>query len=114
VSDATALHGVAAHGMTLVPFVSGGGLVVLAMGHLVMRIRSRSKAPKGAKWATRRDLASLHVRGPAQGRVVLGRFNGSLIAAGDWASTLVIGPTQVAGKSSRVVIPALWNGRGPC
>ena len=44
---------------------------------------------------------------------MLGRFNGSLIAAGDRASTLVMSPTQVAGKSSRVVVPALLEWEGP-
>jgi len=87
--------------------------VALAVGRLVMRVRGRSKAPKGARWATGRDLASLRVRGAEPGRLVPGRFGGSLIAAGERASTLVMGPTQVAGKSSRVVIPALLEWGGP-
>ena len=74
--------------------------------------RDRNK-PKAARWAKRRDLAELRVSGPRKGRVTLGRFESSLIAAGDRASTVVMGPTQLAGKSSRVVIPAILEWDGP-
>ena len=43
----------------------------------------------------------------------MGRFRGALVAAEDRASTLVMGPTQLAGKSSRVVIPAILEWEGP-
>ncbi len=45
--------------------------------------------------------------------MILGRFDRSLIAAEDRASTLVMGPTQLAGKSSRVVIPTILEWDGP-
>ena len=69
--------------------------------------------PKAARWAKRGDLKPLRVSGPKRGRVILGRFEGSLIAAEDRASTVVMGPTQLAGKSSRVVIPAILEWDGP-
>ena len=71
------------------------------------------KNPKAARWASRRDLAALRVKAPTRGRVTLGRFSGALIAAEDRASTCVMGPTQLAGKSSRVVIPAILEWDGP-
>ena len=64
----------------------------------------------GKSAATSRCCASA---ARSAGRVVLGRFEGSLIAAEDRASTLVMGPTQLAGKSSRVVIPAILEWDGP-
>ena len=73
----------------------------------------RPNKPNAARWAKRGDLAALRVRGPKPGRVVLGRFEGALIAADDRASTLAMGPTQLAGKSSRLVIPALLEWEGP-
>jgi hypothetical protein len=68
---------------------------------------------EAARWASGRDLASLRVKSPERGQVNLGRHDGRLIAASDRASTLVMDPTQVAGKSSRIVIPALLEGDGP-
>jgi len=100
-----------------VPLAFGAlvGIVFLsiAIWGLVRLVESSSQRPKAARWAKPRDLAALRVGGPAMGRVILGRLDGALIAAGDRASTLVMGPTQLAGKSSRVVIPALLEWQGP-
>lgn len=70
---------------------------------------------RSARFATRRDLRRLAVRGPVRGRVVLGRAGGTLVAAEERASVCVVGPTQ-SHKTSGLCIPALLErgeGDGP-
>jgi type IV secretion system protein VirD4 len=100
----------------MTPPLALGALVaagLTAVGVWVLTLLVRSDQPKAARWAKSGDLTSLRVGGPVTGRVILGRQGDRLIAAGDRASTLVMGPTQLAGKSSRVVIPALLEWQGP-
>ncbi len=87
--------------------------VALALFLIIDHRFGKGRKPKAAHWARRGDLKSLRVSGPQPGRVILGRFEGALIAAEDRASTLVMGPTQLAGKSSRLVIPAILEWDGP-
>ena len=60
---------------------------------------SRTKNVAPARWANKRDLGTLLVRGPVEGRVVIGRFGRRLVAAEAGHSLLVVGPTQ-SGKTS--------------
>lgn len=73
--------------------------------------RSRGKPPV-ARWARRRDLASLIVPGPEPGRVILGRRGRDLLAAEEGQSVIIFGPTQ-SGKTSGLIIPALLEWEGP-
>jgi len=72
----------------------------------------RGAAPSGARWAARRDVASLRVRRPGGDRIVLGRVGRALLATEARQSVLVLGPTQ-SGKSTALAIPALLEWRGP-
>src|ERR1700712_2295097 len=62
------------------------------------RLREHYRA-RGARWAESRELASLQVKGPEPGRVILGIRERRLLAAENNASTLIIAPSQ-AGKTS--------------
>jgi type IV secretion system protein VirD4 len=72
----------------------------------------RRQHPRAATFASRRDLAELHVRGPQPGRVILGAHGRRLVAAQPRASTLVVGPSQ-SGKTTGLVVPALLEWQGP-
>ncbi|MHB8439254.1 MAG: type IV secretory system conjugative DNA transfer family protein [Acidimicrobiales bacterium] len=65
-----------------------------------------------ARWATRRDLRTLVVRGAHSGRLVLGTHGRNLVAADARHSVLVVGPTQ-SHKTSGLAIPALLEWDGP-
>ncbi len=72
----------------------------------------RGAAPKSAKLAQSNDLSALIVRSPQQGRIVLGRAGGKLLAAALRASVLVFGPTQT-GKTTGVAVPTIIEWDGP-
>jgi type IV secretion system protein VirD4 len=99
--------------------LTGGRTVLLALILIALLLflvydrKGKANTPRGARWATRKDVAPRRVRGPTPGRVILGRHDRRLIAADDRASTIVMGATQLAGKSSRIVIPAVLEWQGP-
>ena len=68
--------------------------------------------PEAARWAGRRSLKGLLVNKPERGRLTLGRFGRSLVAAEERHSVLVAGPTQ-SGKTAGLVIPAILDWQGP-
>lgn len=78
---------------------------------------TRDDPSRGARWAQRRDLAPVLVKGdPGTGRLVLGEVP-SLggprgIAAERSQSVAVVGPTQ-SGKTTAVAVPALLGWDGP-
>lgn len=96
--------------------------IVLAAGLLVVHLLDRHlrngggarerKAP-GARWASKRDLRSLRVRGHVPGRLVLGRQGRRLIAAGARASVVVVGPSTISLKTSGFAIPSVLEWDGP-
>jgi type IV secretion system protein VirD4 len=65
-----------------------------------------------ARWAQRRDLGALLVKGPVKGRVVIGRFGRRLVAAEAGHSLLVVGPTQ-SGKTTGLAAPVIREWKGP-
>jgi type IV secretion system protein VirD4 len=65
-----------------------------------------------ARWARRRDLKPLAVRGPAKGRLTLGIADGRLVAAEPRQSVIVVGPVQT-GKTSGFAVPAILEWQGP-
>ncbi len=71
----------------------------------------RRRAPS-ARWATRRDLGDLRISGAQPGRLTLGRFGRSLIAAEAGQSVIAIAPTQ-SFKTTGLAIPALLEWSGP-
>jgi type IV secretion system protein VirD4 len=90
-------------------------LAPLATGALfAVRRRARQATPgrHGARWAAKRDLRALRVRGAQPGRLSLGRVDGHLIAAEPRESVIVIGPTQT-GKTTGFAIPAILEWQGP-
>ncbi len=74
--------------------------------------RAHRSPSSGAKWASSRDLADLRIRRPGNGRLVLGRVGGRLVATEARHSVLVLGPTQ-SGKTTGLAIPALLEWEGP-
>ena len=100
-----------------------GALLVLgglALGGLwVSSWRSKSGRSRDARFATRRELTSLHAGALESQRVPLGvlatgrwRRTGAFLAAPEGDSVLVLGPTR-SGKTSSIVIPALLSWEGP-
>jgi type IV secretion system protein VirD4 len=67
---------------------------------------------RGARWASRADLADLRTARPQAGRITLGARDGKLIAAEPRASVLGVGPAQ-SGKSTGLVVPAILEWDGP-
>lgn len=92
------------------------GLVVVAIHLLDRRMREgggkQGRVPT-ARWARKRDLRELRVKGPQRGRLVLGRHGRHLIAAEDRASVVVVGPSTVSLKTTGFAIPALLEWDGP-
>jgi type IV secretion system protein VirD4 len=68
--------------------------------------------PPAARWASWWDLRRLRVRAPVTGRVTIGDQGGSLIAAENGRSLLVVAPTQT-GKTSSLAVPAILEWEGP-
>ncbi len=105
---------------TAVGLLLGGALLVaLAGGRVLRRLPSSASRsggagarPHAARWASWRDLRALRLRRPARGRVVIGQHGGTLIAAEQGRSLLVVAPTQT-GKTSCLAIPAILEWEGP-
>jgi type IV secretion system protein VirD4 len=80
--------------------------------------RRNRQAPRGAIWASRRDLRSLQVPADAipPGRLLLGAVPGVArrkgLAAETSQSLVVVGPTQ-SGKTSCLAVPAILSWQGP-
>jgi type IV secretion system protein VirD4 len=83
-----------------------------AAWRLTRRMRDATPRTRSARWATRADLADLHVRRPEPGRITLGRHGRALIAAEERVSVMVVGPTQ-SGKTTGLVVPAIREWDGP-
>ena len=89
-----------------------GVLVVLvAWGVGRARGAGRPRRPS-ARWAERRDLRALRVKGPERGRVILGRHERQLVAAEPRASVMVVAPAQT-GKTVGLAVPAILEWDGP-
>lgn len=93
------------------------GAVVLAVHLLDRRMRggggAKHRRVEGARWASKRDLRHLRVRGPEPGRLTLGRQGRRLIAAEDRASVVVFGPSTVSLKTTGFAIPSVLEWDGP-
>lgn len=93
-------------------------LVVVALLFRLWRLATtglrpgRGGDPEAARWASRRSLKGLLIGKPERGRLTLGRFGRSLVAAEERHSVLVAGPTQ-SGKTAGLVIPAILEWQGP-
>jgi type IV secretory pathway TraG/TraD family ATPase VirD4 len=61
---------------------------------------------RSAYFASRRDLRRMAVAGPVNGRVVLGRVGGQLVATETRTSICIVGPSQ-SFKTSGLCVPAL-------
>jgi type IV secretory pathway TraG/TraD family ATPase VirD4 len=61
---------------------------------------------RSAYFARRRDLRRLAVAGPVNGRIVLGRVGGQLVATETRTSICIVGPSQ-SFKTSGLCVPAL-------
>lgn len=91
------------------------GLLVAVVGAPVglgVRIAADRRTPEGARWATRRRIKRLRVRGSDPGRLVVGRAGTALVAVESRHSLLVFGPTQ-SGKTTGLAIPAILEWPGP-
>jgi type IV secretion system protein VirD4 len=73
--------------------------------------QGRRRVPS-ARWAKLGDLAPLRVPAPQPGRLTLGRFGRSLLAAEERQSVIVFAPTETH-KTSGLAIPALLEWEGP-
>ncbi len=86
------------------------------LGPLVHALRGGAPRPggRGARWATRGDLASLRLRpgGRRLGRLALGRHGGRLLLAEARHALVAFGPPQ-SGKSAGLAVPALLEWEGP-
>jgi type IV secretion system protein VirD4 len=60
----------------------------------------------------RRARTELHTPAPQAGRITLGEYDGTLIAAQARASVLCVGPSQ-SGKTTGLVVPAILEWQGP-
>jgi type IV secretion system protein VirD4 len=98
-----ALAGAEVAGLLALRRAWSGGLAAVGIG---------SRRAPSARWAARRDLRPLAVSGPEPGRVILGRFGRSLLAAEERQSVLVVAPPQ-SGKTTGLAIPALLEWQGP-
>lgn len=100
----------------MAPALTAGVIVAVSVGAtggwLLYRLVG-GQVPGAARWAGEGELGPLQVPGPQRGRVTLGRYHGRLVAAEARASTLVMGPTQIAGKTTAMVIPAVLEWQGP-
>lgn len=71
-----------------------------------------SRRAPSARWAKARDLRKLRIARPQPGRLTLGRFGGSLIAAEPEQSVIVMAPTR-SFKTTGLAIPAILEWDGP-
>lgn len=107
-----------------VGFYSAGALIAAALGALVAGARRAagalelpwpqrdSRRVPSARWARGRDLAPLRVPATQPGRLTLGRFGRSLLAAEERQSVIAFAPTGTH-KTSGLAIPALLEWEGP-
>ena len=77
------------------------------VGCVYWRTDRRARTPDGATFASWWGLRDLMVKGPTRNRLILGRYRRSLVAAPERAATLIVGPSQLSGKSAGILIPAL-------
>ena len=77
------------------------------VGWVYWRTDRRARTPDGATFASWWGLRDLMVKGPTRNRLILGRYRRSLVAAPARAATLIVGPSQLSGKSAGILIPAL-------
>lgn len=94
-------------------------ICALACGTLYRRLPDvgrvgsrRRRDASAARWARRRDLRALRVRGSQSGRVTLGLSGGGLLAGEERQSAIVIAPTQSM-KTTGLAVPALLEWDGP-
>jgi type IV secretion system protein VirD4 len=87
------------------------GALALLLG-VVARYLQRRDVGRAARWASRDELADVHVRGPQAGRITLGEHHGKLVAAERRVSVLGVGPAQ-SGKSTGLIVPAILEWQGP-
>lgn len=82
--------------------------VVITAGRLLRPGRTRDGlgVERSARFASRRDLRRLAVKGPTPGRIILGRSRGTLVAAEERTGVCIVGPSQ-SGKTSGLCVPAL-------
>ena len=107
-------HSFGAFEVPVVSVVAGVLLVAFGVYELVARVRVlRRRRRQAARWATVRDLKPLRVSGPQAGRVILGRHAGAVIATEERSSVLIAGLTQMAFKTSGLMIPNVLKWQGP-
>jgi type IV secretion system protein VirD4 len=89
------------------------GVLVVVIAWAVGRTRGAGRPRRpSARWAERRDLRELRVKGPERGWVILGRHERRLVAAEPRASVMVVAPAQT-GKTVGLAIPAILQWDGP-
>lgn len=79
---------------------------------LASLLTGQPRRPPSARMASARDLRVLRVPSPQPKRLTLGRHGGSLLAAEERQSVIVLAPTQTF-KTTGFVIPALLEWEGP-
>jgi type IV secretory pathway TraG/TraD family ATPase VirD4 len=79
---------------------------------LASLLTGQPRRPPSARMAGARDLRVLRVPSPQPKRLTLGRHGGSLLAAEERQSVIVLAPTQTF-KTTGFVIPALLEWEGP-
>ena len=100
----------------VVSILAGVLLITFGVYELVARVRilrRRRRRRQAARWETARDLKPLRVSGSQPGRVILGRHAGALIATQQRSSVLIAGLTQMAFKTSGLMIPNVLQWQGP-
>jgi type IV secretion system protein VirD4 len=89
-----------------------GAAMLLTRAPIELPRLGGKRRPPAARWASRRDLAPLRVKGPQPGRLILGRSGRSLLAAEERQSVIVFAPTETH-KTSGLAIPVLLEWPGP-
>jgi len=109
------LPGPSAYYLSLAGVVVGAATLALLLargwGAVTKRHQPLGIEPN-AGLATPGDLRQLQVRRPRNGRLILGRVAGRLVATETQVSLAVVGPTG-CGKSAGFAIPALLEWEGP-
>jgi len=88
--------------------LAGAAALSTGLWRLSRPIRGRDGlgVERSARFAKRRDLRRLAVKGPVPGRIILGRVGGTLVAAEERTGVCIVGPSQ-SGKTSGLCVPAL-------
>jgi len=109
-----AAHSFGRFEVPVVSILAGVLLIAFGVYELVARVRIlRRRRRQAARWATARDLKPLRVSGAQAGRVILGRHAGAVIATQERSSVLIAGLTQMAFKTSGLMIPNVLEWQGP-